>query len=191
VRTLAPVAVLLLTASSAFAAALGPGDASPPLAPTDVKGRVLSVPAPGHAMLLSFASRSTAEAVGEIARAIRVEHPGLEILSFIDLSGLPGFMHEIVREQIAERQDGAVKATRAAFARAGKTAPVDLDARIHIIADFDAEGCKTFGASDAGGLPVIVLIGTDGLVKAIFRETSSLAEIESAVAKETGGEPSR
>jgi hypothetical protein len=190
VRTLAPIA-LLLAASSAFAAAPKSGDASPPLAPKDVKGRVLAVPAPGHLMMLSFATQSTAEAVGEIARAIRVEHPGLEILSFIDLSGLPGFMHEVVREQIAARQDGAVKATRAAFAKAGKTAPDDLDARIHIIPDFDANGCKAFGASDAGNQSEIVLIGTDGLVKAIFRETPSLAEVEAAVAKEIGGEQPR
>jgi hypothetical protein len=49
---LAPVA-LLLAASSAFAAAPRLGDAAPPLAPEDVKGRALAVPAPGHVMLLA------------------------------------------------------------------------------------------------------------------------------------------
>jgi len=183
--------LLLLTSSSASAAGLKPGDASPPLSPEDVKGRVLAVPAPGHVMLLSFASQSTAEAAGEITRAIRVEYPALEILSFIDLSSLPGFMHEVARGRITERQEGAVKATRVAFAKAGKTAPDDLDARIHVIPDFDAKGCEAFGASDTRDQPVIVLIGTDGLVKAIFPKTPSLAEVEAAVAKETGGESPR
>ena len=181
--------VLLLLHSAASAAELRPGDASPPLALEDIKGRALAVPSPGHVMLLSFASRSTAEATGEITRAIRVDYPGLEILSFIDLSGLPGFMHAIARERMAARQEGAVKATQAAFAAAGREAPDDLDARIHIIPDFDAKTCEAFGATDAGNQPMIVLIGKDGRVKAIFQQMPSLAEVEAAVANETSSKP--
>ena len=190
-RRLAPVALLLLVASSAFAAAPKPGDAAPPLEPEDIKGRALAVPAPGHVMLLSFASRSTAEAAGELTRAVRVEHPELEILSFIDVSGFPGFMHGVIEGQVAKRHEAALEATRAAFARAGKTAPDDLDARIHIIPDFDATSCKTYGASDTGNQAAIVLIGADGLVKAIFAKTPSAAELRAAVAKETGSEAPR
>jgi len=190
-RMLAPAALLLLAASSAFAASPKPGDAAPSLAPEDIKGRALTVPAPGHVTLLSFASRSTAEAAGEITRAMRVEHPGLEILAFIDVSGFPGFMHGVVKGRIAERQEAALKATRAAFAKAGKTAPDDLDARIHIIPDFDAKSFETYGASDTRNQAVIVLIGADGRVKAIFAKTPSLAEVRAAVARETGGQPQR
>lgn len=187
---LAPVALLLLAASSAFAAPPKPGDVAPPLAPEDIKGRALAVPAPGRVMLLSFASPSSGEAVGEIARALRVEDPELEILSFIDLSGFPGFMHGVVRRRIAKRQAGAVEATRAAFARAGKTAPDDLDARIHIVPDFDATACKAYGASDDGNQPVIVLIGADGRIKAIFANPA-LAEVKAAIANEKGTDPPR
>ena len=190
-RMLASVALLLLATSAAFAVAPKPGDPAPPLAAEDIKGRALAVPARGHVTLLSFASRSTAEAAGELTRAMRVEHPGLEIASFIDLSSFPGFMHGVVKGQIAERHEAALKTTRAAFAKAGKTAPDDLDARIHIIPDFDAKSCKTYGASDTGNQAVIVLIGADGLVKAIFAKTPSLAEVRATVAKETGGEPPR
>ena len=188
-RRFAPIVLLLLVASSVFAAAPKPGDAAPPLAPEDIKGRALAVPAPGHLMLLSFASRSTAEAAGEITRAMRVEHPELEILSFIDLSGFPGFTHGVIRGQVMERHEATLQATRAAFARAGKTAPDDLDARIHIIPDFDATGCKAYGASDTGSQAAIVLIGADGLVKAIFAKTPSPAEVRAALSRETGGEP--
>jgi hypothetical protein len=187
---LATVALLLLAASSAFAAPPQPGDLAPPLAPEDIKGRALAVPAPGHVMLLSFASPSAGEAVGEIARALRVEHPELEILSFIDLSGYPGFMHGVVRRRIATRQAGAVEVTKAAFARAGKTAPDDLDARIHIIPDFDAKSCKAYGASDDGNQPLLVLIGADGRIKASFANPA-LAEVQAAIANEKGNDPPR
>jgi hypothetical protein len=119
---------------------------------------------------------------------MRVEHPGLEILSFIDLSGYPGFMHGVVRRRIAKRQAGAVEATRAAFARAGKTAPDDLDARIHIIPDLDAKSCKAYGASNDGNQPAIVLIGADGRIKAIFANPA-LAEVKAAIANEKGTDP--
>jgi len=190
-RRFAPIALLLLVASSAFAAAPKPGDAAPPLAPRDIKGRALAVPAPGHLMLLSFASRSTAEAAGKITRAVRVEHPELEILSFIDLSRFPGFTHGVIEGQIMERHEATLNATRAAFARAGKTAPDDLDARIHIIPDFDATSFKAYGASDTGNQAAIALIGADGLVKAIFARTPSLAEVRAAVEEGIGREPPR
>jgi hypothetical protein len=119
---------------------------------------------------------------------MRVEHPELEILSFIDLSGYPGFMHGVVRRQIAKRQEGAVEATRAAFLRAGKTAPDDLDARIHIIPDFAAQSCKTYGASDDRHQSRLVLIGADGRIEAVFANPS-LADVRAAVAKEAGTRP--
>jgi hypothetical protein len=129
--------------------------------------------------------------VGEIARALRVEHPELEILSFIDLSAYPGFTHGVVRRRIEKHQAGAVEATRAAFARAGKTAPDDLDARIHIIPDFDAKGFEAYGASGDANQPMIVLIGADGRIRASFARTPSLAEVRAAVAREWGGAASR
>lgn len=141
-------------------------------------------------MLLSFASPSTGEAVGEIARALRVEHPELEILSFIDLSSFPGFVHGLVRSRIAKRHEAAVEATRAAFARAGKAAPADLDARIHIVPDFEAKSCKTYGVSDDGNQPRLVLIGADGRIEAIF-PNPSLAEVRAAIAQEKGSDPPR
>jgi hypothetical protein len=187
---LAPIAWLLLAASSALAVSPKPGDVAPPLAPQDIKGRALAVPAPGRVMLLSFASPSSGEAVGEIARALRVEHPELEILSFIDLSGFPGFMHGVVRRRIAKRQAGAVEATRAAFARAGRTAPDDLDARIHIIPDFDGQSCKIYGASDDRNQPRLVLIGADGRIEAIFANPS-LADVRAEVTREMSSDPPR
>jgi hypothetical protein len=189
-RMLAPVLCALLVAGAALAAPPEPGDAAAPLAPEDAAGRALAVPAPGHVMLLSFASPSTGEAAGEIARAIRVEHPALEILSFIDLSSFPRLLRSFARREIVKRQESAVKATRAAFARAGKTAPDDLAARIHVIPDFDAESGKAYGVGETGNRPVMVLIGADGLVKAIF-ESPSFAEVEAAVAREAGSQPPR
>lgn len=189
-RILPPLAVLLVVASAAFAAPPGPGDAAVPLAPEDALGRGLVVPAPGQVTLLSFASPATGEAAGEIARAIRVEHPTLEIFSFIDLSSYSRLVRGFVRREIAKRQAGAVEAARAAFAKAGKTAPPDLAARVHVIPDFDAEGCKAYGVGDTGKQPVMVLIGAEGRVEAIFA-SPSLAEVAAAVAREVVRQPPR
>ena len=185
------VALLVFAVTSAFAAEPRAGDAAPVLAVEDVRGRELAAPVPGHVTLLSFASTSTGEAVGEIARALRVEHPELEILSFIDVSGYPGFTRGVVRRQIEKRQAAAVEATRTAFVRAGKTPPDDLDARIHIIPDFDARYFAVYGASGDTNQPRMVLIGGDGRIRATFAKTPLLADVKAAVANETGGDPPR
>ena len=184
-------ALLVFAVSSAFAAEPRGGDTAPVLAVQDVRGRALVAPVPGHVTLLSFASTSTGEAVGEIARALRVEHPELEILSFIDVSGYPGFTHGLVRRQIAKRQADAVEATRAAFVRAGKTPPDDLDARIHIIPDFDGRYFASYGASGDVNQPRMVLIGADGRIRATFAKPPLLADVKAAVANEAGGDPPR
>ena len=188
-RMRALAVLLLLAAYPAFAAALEAGDAAPPLAPTDIRGRALAVPTPGRAMLLSFASPSTGEAAGEITRAIRVEHPELEILAFVDLSSFPAVARGFVRGRIEERHAAALAKTKAAFAAAGKTAPADLDARIHIVPDFDADGCKAYGASDGENQPVIVLIGANGRIESIFSKARALGDVKAAVARALGGEP--
>ena len=190
-RVLTLVALLLLVAASASVAAPGPGDTAISLAPVDIRGRALVVPAPGHVLLLSFASRSTGEAAGQLARAMRVAHPELVILSFIDLSSFPGFMRGFARRQIEKRQESALKATRAAFAEAGKPAPADLDARIHIIPDWDGKSCQTYGAIDTETQPRFVTIGADGRIGAVFAETPSLPELEAALAKALGTTPPR
>jgi hypothetical protein len=189
VRLLAPLASLLLLAAPA--AALEAGDAAPALAARDVRGRPVAVPAPGRVTLLSFASPSTGEAAGEITRAVRVEHPELEIVSFIDLSGFPGFAHDFVAREMEQRHEDAVRKTQAAFARAGKRAPEDLDARIHIVPDFEAKICDQYGARDPGKRPLLVVIGADGRVAAVFAEAPALAGVEAAVARALGPGPPR
>lgn len=184
-RVLAAFAWPLLVASAALAAPLGPGDAAPPLAAEDALGRALAVPVAGRLTLLSFASASTGQAAGEIARAIRVEHPELEIVSFIDLSSYPRLARGFVRREIKQRQESAVKETEAAFARAGRTAPADLATRVHVIPDFEAEGCKAYGVCDTVRQPVMVLVGADGRVRSLFEEPS-LVEVLTAVAREVG-----
>jgi hypothetical protein len=173
-------------ALAAVLVALKAGDAAPSLAPKDVKDRALQVPHAGSAMLLSFASKSNGEEAGSITRAIRVLHPDVEVLSFIDLSGFPGFMRGMVKGKILGRQDGAVKEASDAFVKAGKTPPADLDARVHIIPDFDASSCKAYGAADTGHQVEIVVIGADGTVKALFTKTPTIADVSAAVDKALG-----
>jgi hypothetical protein len=182
-----PLAALLLLATAAQAAPPAPGERAAPLAATDALGRELAVPIPGRVLLLSFASPATGEAAGEIARALRVAHPDLEILSFIDLSSYPRLMHGFVRREIVKRQRGGVEETRAAFAAAGKVAPEDLAERVHVIPDFDAQGCRRYGADEAGALPLLVLVGADGLVKATLVAPSPAAVTEAV--ERVAGEP--
>lgn len=182
----APFAWLLLAAYPALAFALEAGDAAPPLAPTDIRGRALAVPVPGRVSLLSFASSSTGEAAGEITRAIRLEHPDLEILAFIDLSGFPALARGFVTRELAQRHEEAVRKTQAAFAAAGKAAPADLDARVHIVPDFEAKSCKTYGAGDSGKQPVIVVVGAGGRVEAVFSKAPALGDVKAAVERALG-----
>lgn len=181
------VALLVFAATPAFAAAPKVGDPAPKLDVKDVKDRALVVPDTGNVMILSFASKSTGETAGDLTRVIRVLHPDIKILSFIDFSGFPGFLHGTVKGKVLARQPGAVKEGQDAFAKAGKTAPDDLDARIHIIPDFDASSCKAYGATDTGHQAEIVLIGADGTVKAVFEKTPKIEDLKAAVEKEFGG----
>jgi hypothetical protein len=189
---LAPVAALvLLAACPPPATALEAGDAAPALAAKDVRGRALAVPASGRVLLLSFASPADGEAVGEITRAIRVEHPELEIVSFIDLSGFPGFARGVVTREIEQRHEQAVRKTRAAFDEAGKRAPEDLDARIHIVPDFDARSCARYGAGDGGQRPVIVVVGANGRVETILAPARALSDVKAAVERALNAHPPR
>jgi hypothetical protein len=176
---------LLLTPAFAFQPIAG--SLAPKLDIKDVKDRPLTVPRAGRVMLLSFASQSTGVKAGEITRAIRVQHPDVEILSFINLSSYPRFLRGMIRGQVRSRQEGAVKEAQEAFKRAGKNAPEDLDAHIHIIPDFDASSCKTYGAMETSDQAQIVLIGADGKVKAFFAKTPSIDDIKAALKKELDG----
>jgi hypothetical protein len=77
---LPPVAALLLLASAAFAGPPVPGEPTLRHVPVDAVGRSIALPIPGRVTLLTFAGPSSGEAVGAVARALRVAHPELEIL---------------------------------------------------------------------------------------------------------------
>lgn len=173
-------AALLLLASGALAAPLAPGERAVPFASTDALGRAFAIPIPGRVTLLSFASPSNGEAMGEIARAIRLEHPDLEIISFIDLSRYPRLAHGFVRREIARRQRRTVEATRAAFLQSGRTPPADLAERVHVIPDFGAESFATYGVGNTAERAVMVLVGADGIVKALL-DAPSLDAVQRAV----------
>jgi hypothetical protein len=182
-----PVAFLLLFASAASAEPPRPGELATRLAPTDSLGRRVPVPVPGRATLISFASPSNGEAVGAIAREIRVEHPELEVVSFIDVSSYPRLAHGWLQRAILKRQAGAVAETHAAFARAGKTAPPDLSERTFVIPDFEADAFARYDATDTDERPLMVLIGADAVVKAVF-EARSLDVVRDAVGRALSGD---
>ncbi len=158
------------------------GDPAPELEPTDVMDRALRVPEKGKVTVLAFVSKSNGEKSGEITRAVRVDRPDVEIVSFVDLSGFPGFLRGTIRGKIRARQPGAVQDARDAFTKAGKTPPSDLDARTHIVPDFDASFCKAYGATNTGKQPRFVVIGADGNVKAVL-DAPKAEDVTSAVVK--------
>jgi len=179
-------ALLLAAAPAPAAVAPSVGDAAPVIAMKDVKDREVAVPVAGQVMVLSFASKSTGETAGNITREVRVAYPEATILSFIDLSGFPGFLQSTVKGRVLARQPQAVTEARDAYLKAGKTPPDDLDARIHIITDFQASAAKAYGATDTGHQAQIVVIGTDGKVKALFAKTPAAGEVKDAVAAALG-----
>jgi hypothetical protein len=180
---LPPVAALLLFASAALAGPPSPGQPAVRHATVDALDRSIALPIPGRVTLLSFAGPSSGEAVGVVARDLRVAHPGLEILSFLDFSSYPGFSHGFLRRQVVKRQRSAVQETRDAFARAGKPAPDDLDDHVHVIPDFSAENFAHYGVSEAAKQGAMILIGPDGVVKA-FVERPSVASLSAAIEAE-------
>lgn len=165
----------------AHAGSPDPGTRAPPLAVVDVLDRPFVVPVPGRVTLLFFASPANGEAMGEIARALRVAHPELEIISFIDVSGYPRLAHGFVRRAIAKRHGRAVADTRDAFVRAGKTPPEDLDARIHIVPDFEAANFERYGAGGSENQPCLVLVDADGRIASGFDKSPRLADVEAAL----------
>jgi hypothetical protein len=175
-----PIAALLLLAAAAAAGPPDPGQRARALRATDVLGREITVPIPGRLTLLAFASFSNGEAVGAISRELRVDHPEIENLSFLDLSGVPRVARGLIRQAIVMRQAGAVKETREAFVRAGKVPPTDLDERAYVIPDFEAEHFATYGVLDTDTRPRMMLIGADGVVRAVF-EAHSLEAARSAL----------
>ena len=82
-----------------------------------------------------------------------------------------------------KRQRSAVQETREAFARAGKPAPEDLDDHVHVIPDFSAESFARYGVGEAADRGAMVLIGTDGVVKA-FVEQPSIAALSAVIEAE-------
>lgn len=145
--------------------------------------RPVSVPTAGKVMVLSFASRSTGEAAGEVTRALRVRHPEVEFAAFVDLSSYPGFLHGIIRNRVAAHQDGAVADAQAAFVKAGKTPPEDLAARLHIVPTFDTLAATAYGAGDTGDRFQLVMVGAEGTIRAILPQSPSLEEAEAALLK--------
>ncbi|MEN8158440.1 MAG: hypothetical protein ABFS41_00045 [Myxococcota bacterium] len=140
------------------------------------------MPIPGRTTLLSFASPSNGEAVGAIAREVRVDHPELEVVSFIDLSSYPRLARGWMRRAIVKRQAGAVLETLEAFANAGRTAPPGLAERVYVIPDFEAEAFARYAVADTGERPLMVLIGADAVVRAVF-EARSLEVARKAVGR--------
>jgi hypothetical protein len=175
-----PIAALLLLAAAAAAGPPDPGQRARALRATDVRGREIAVPIPGRLTLLAFASFSNGEAVGAISRELRVDHPEIENLSFLDLSGVPRVARGLMRQAIVMRQAGAVEEMRKAFVRAGKVPPTDLHERAYVIPDFEAEHFAAYGVLDTDTRPRMMLIGADGVVKAVF-EAHSLEAARSAV----------
>lgn len=161
------------------------GDAAPKLAVADVKGRAITIP-DGRVQVLSFASKSNGEVAGDVTRELRVRHPDVEVVSFVDLSGFPGILHGIIRSKILGRQPKAVRDAADAFTKAGKTPPADLDARIHIVPDFDEAPCKAYGANDTGHHYVLAVLTSAGTIAAMLPGDPTVDALDAAVTKVLG-----
>ena len=177
------VAALLAASPAAFA---GPkaGDAAPAVNTKDVKGREIVVPAAGKPMVLAFVAKATGEKAAEINREVRLNHPEAEVVTFIDVSGYPGFLHGMVKGKISSCHDEAVKDDTAAFKKAGKPVPEDLDKRIHLVPDFDGKIVQNaYGAKDTDKQAHFVVIGADGKIAAAFEKTPTAADVTGALEK--------
>jgi len=176
-----PVALLLLLlASPVSAEPLHPGQLAARLTPSDARGRTLELPVPGRTTLLTFAGPSNGEAVGAISRALRVDHPELEVVALIDLSRYPRLLRGIARRAIVQREASALQETRQAFADAGRTAPSDLAERVFVVPDFEAACFERYGVRNSDARPLMVLVDAEGIVRSVF-EARSLEHARAAM----------
>src|SRR4051812_17223069 len=142
------IAALLLASPAAFAAAPAVGDAAPAVNTKDIKGREVVVPASGKPMVLAFVAKATGDKAAAINREVRILHPEADVVTFVDVSSFPGFLHGMVKSKMGARHDEALKDDGEAFKKAGKPVPEDLDKRIHIVPDFDGKIVqKAYGAT--------------------------------------------
>jgi hypothetical protein len=156
---------------------------APRMSIKDHKERELAVPVPGRITVLSFASRSTADRGSERCRAVRVAHPEIEILEVMDVSSAPGFLAGKVKSKLADRHQTILADTTQAFAAAHKPVPADLDARIHIVADWSGAAFEAYGATGADDHAQIMVIDGDGGVVEFFATTPSDEALAAAVSR--------
>jgi hypothetical protein len=162
---------------------------APRMAVTDHKERELEVPVQGRVTVLSFASRSTADRGSERCREVRVAHPDIEIVEFMNASAVPGILSNKVKGKLAERHESIASDTTRAFAAANKPLPADLDERIHIVPDWTGDAFKAYGATNTDNEVQIAVIDGDGAIVSFFTTTPTAAELDAAVAR--AREPSR
>jgi hypothetical protein len=156
---------------------------APRMAVKDHKERELELPVRGRVTVLSFASRSTADRGSERCREVRVAHPDVELVEFMNASGVPGILASKVKGKLADRHESIASDTTKAFAAANKTPPADLDERIHIVPDWSGDAFKAYGATNTDNEVQIAVIDGGGAIVSFFSATPTAAELSAAVAR--------
>lgn len=161
-----------------------------PLAPRmtvkDHKERELELPVQGRVTVLSFASRSTADRASERCREVRVAHPEVEIIEFMNASSVPGILAGKVKGKLADRHEQIVADSTQAFAAAHKHPPDDLHDRIHIVADWTGDAFNAYGATNTDNEVQLAVIDGDGRIVSFFTATPSTADVAAGIARATG-----
>ncbi len=180
-----PASTVKMHAASTASAAPGR-----PLAPRmtvkDHKERELELPVRGRVTVLSFASRSTADRASERCREVRVTHPDVEIIEFMNASSVPGILAGKVKGKLADRHEKIVADSTQAFAAAHKSPPADLHDRIHIVADWTGDAFKAYGATNTDNEVQLAVIDGDGRIVSFFTATPSTADVAAGIARANG-----
>jgi hypothetical protein len=156
---------------------------APRMAVQDHQERALELPVRGRVTLLSFASRSTVDRASQLCRDVRVAHPEIEIVEFLDASSVPGFMASKVKSKLADRHQSIVADTRQAFAAARATPPPDLEDRIHLVADWSGDAFEAYGAHATDHEVQIAVLDREGGLVSFFATTPTPAELAAAVVR--------
>lgn len=160
---------------------------APRMSVKDHKGRALELPVAGRITLLSFASRQTADRGSERCREVRVAHPDVEIVEMMNVSNAPSFLAGKVKSKLAERHETIVADTKHAFTAAKKQPPADLDARIHIVADWTGDAFKAYGATNTDNELQVAVIDPNGDIVELLAKTPTAAQIGAAIARAGAG----
>ena len=134
----------------------------------DVTGRPVALgDFRGAPVVLIFGGRDSREEVRVIARAIGLSRGAAAppLVLIVDLRGVPGFLHGMVRGALRGVHEEAVRESAQVLRALGAPPPADPTTLFVLLPDWRGEIAPAFGLTGVDRRAVAVLVDGDGLIR--------------------------